>query len=66
MPERFDCTYIERRINQLIDQAIELEGSPEQERIDRLISALQDRIVGRLEGTPCCGVWPFFVTAETN
>jgi hypothetical protein len=36
MPERFDCTFIERRIDQLIDQAIELpDGSPEQHRIDR-------------------------------
>ena len=63
MPERFDCTFIELRIDQLIDQAIELsEGSPEQERIDRLISDLQDRLVDRLEGTPCLGAMPFFVT----
>jgi hypothetical protein len=52
MPERFDCTFIERRINQLIDEAIELpEGSPEQQRIDRLISELQDRLIDDLGGT---------------
>jgi len=64
MPERFDCTFIERRINQLIDEAIELpEGSPEQQRIDRLISELQDRLIDDLGGTlinfpgyhPCTG-----------
>jgi len=54
MPERFDCTFIERRIDRLIDQTIELpDGSPEQQRIDRLISELQNRLVDRLEGTPC-------------
>jgi hypothetical protein len=67
MPERFDCTFIERRIDQLIDEAIEHpEGSPEQERIDGLISELQDRLVDRLEGTPCPGAGDFFVTAMTN
>ena len=60
MPERFDCTFIERRIDQLIDEAIEHpEGSPEQERIDRLISELQNRLVDRLEGTPCRALSPF-------
>jgi hypothetical protein len=60
MPERFDCTFIERRIDQLIDEAIEHpEGSPEQERIDGLISELQDRLVQRLEGTPCPGARHF-------
>jgi hypothetical protein len=59
MPERFDCTFIERRIGQLIDQAIELpDGSPEQQRIDGLISELQDRLVDRLEGTPCPAASP--------
>jgi hypothetical protein len=67
MPERFDCTFIERRIDQLIDQAIELpEGSPEQQRIDGLIGELQDRLVDRLEGTPCPGARPFLVTAIAN
>jgi hypothetical protein len=53
--------FIERRIDQLIDEAIELpDGSPEQQRIDRLIGALQDRLVARLEGTPwSCGPTAF-------
>ena len=53
MSEHFDCTFIERRIDQLIDEAIELpEGSPEQERIDGLISELQDGLVAHLERMP--------------
>jgi hypothetical protein len=53
MSEPFDCTFIERRIDQLIDEAIELPGgSPQQERIDRLISELQDKLIGHLEGRP--------------
>jgi len=53
MSEHFDCTFIERRIDQLIDEAIELpEGSPEQGRIDGLISELQDGLIGHLEGRP--------------
>ena len=53
MPERFDCTFIERRIDQLIDQAIALpEGSPEQGRIDGLIAELQDELIGQLERRP--------------
>ena len=66
MPERFDCTFIERRIDQLIDQAIKLhEGSPKERRLYGLIWALQDRLVQRLEGMPCPGS-PFFVTAIAN
>jgi hypothetical protein len=65
MPERFDCTFIELRIDQLIDEAIELsEGSPEQERIDRLISDLQDRLVDRLEGTPCPAASPALLSQQ--
>ena len=59
MSEHFDCTFIERRIDQLIDEAIgRPEGSPEQERIDGLISELQNRLVARLEGTPCPAAHP--------
>ena len=59
MPEHFDCTFIERRIDQLIDQAIVLpEGSPEEGRICRLIWALQDRLVDRLESTPSPAAHP--------
>jgi hypothetical protein len=53
MSEHFDCTFIERRIDQLIDEAIELpEGSPEQGRIDGLIGKLQDKLIGQLERRP--------------
>jgi len=67
MPERFDCTFIERRIDQLTDQAIKLhEGSPEERRLYGLIWALQDKLVQRLEGTPCPGVQPFFCHSNSK
>jgi hypothetical protein len=56
MPECLDCTFIERRIDQLIDQVIELpKGSAEQERIDLLITELEEKLIDHLEGTPSSG-----------
>jgi hypothetical protein len=44
---------MELRIGQLVDEAaVPPEGSPEQERIDTLISELQDGLVAHSERTP--------------
>jgi len=53
MPEPLDCTFMELRVGQLLDEAAVLpEGSPEQERIDKLISELQDGLVAHSERMP--------------
>jgi len=44
---------MELRVGQLLDEAAVLpEGSPEQERIDKLISELQDGLVAHSERMP--------------
>jgi hypothetical protein len=44
---------MELRIGQLVDEAaVPPEGSPEQERIDTLISELQDGLVAHSDRTP--------------
>jgi len=46
-------------------EAIELpEGSPEQECIDRLISELQDKLIGHLEGRPRLAAPPIILPCQ--
>ena len=53
MRKPLDCTFMEQRIGQLLEEAIDLpEGSLEQQRIEKLISELQDKLIARLERMP--------------